>query len=73
MKTWRVKELILKEVLAALSGFGRTAVGWAATSAVSRLSGATMKRIAVAPIRVFVCVAASKPEQDRPGIIEKIY
>jgi hypothetical protein len=50
-------ELILKEVLAALAGYGREAVGWAAISVASRLSEAASKRMATAPIRVFVCVA----------------
>lgn len=53
-------ELTLKD------GFGGVAVGSAAPTPASRLSGAASERVARAPIRVFVCVAASKLEQDRP-------
>ena len=47
-----------------MAGFGRAAVGSAPTSVVRHLSGAVWRRMAPAPIRVFVCVVASKLKQE---------
>jgi hypothetical protein len=52
-------------------GFGKVVVGSAALVPVNRLTGAASERVARARIRVFVCVAASKLEQDRVGITFK--
>jgi len=62
-----------KEIPVALSGFGRAAVGWAATSAARCLFGPATNRMTVAPIKAFGCVAASKSEQSRPSDTEKIH
>ncbi len=51
-------------LLAALSGFKGVAVGLVPKTAASRLSGVASKRVARAPIRVFVYVAASKTGQE---------
>jgi len=56
----KVMELNLKD------GFGGVVVGSATLTPAFRLIEVASERMARAPIRVFVCVAASKPEQDRP-------